>query len=291
MNFINIEFLYLLLFVLIYIYRYKMDRKAIFLISSFICIVIALSRPVIISSNAKSKILDIEFVIALDVSKSMLSQDVKPNRFDFAKEKIAQLLKNLQGEKIALLGFSNQTYMIIPSSNNYEIISFLTKNIDLKNINKDGTNFLSILKASNEILKHRKNKVILLISDGGDEDNFTDEVNYANKNNISVYSYLIASKQGSVIKYKEELVKNKNQDIVISKLNQNINILSSKTDGLSQEYSLKNNDFKIIIDSIRKKFDSSIEVSSENKIELFYIFIIFSFLFFMLSRFEIKGFR
>jgi len=291
MSFINIEFLYLLLFVLIYIYKYKMDRKAIFLISSFTCIVIALSQPVIISSNAKSKILDIEFVIALDVSKSMLSLDVKPNRFDFAKEKIAQLLKNLQGEKIALLGFSNQTYMIIPSSNNYEIISFLTKNIDLKNINKDGTNFLSILKASNEILKHRKNKVILLISDGGDEDNFTDEVNYANKNNISVYSYLIASKQGSVIKYNEELVKDKNQDIVISKLNQNIKILSSKTDGLSQEYSLKNNDFKIIIDSIRKKFDSSIEVSSENKIELFYVFIILSFLFFMLSRFEIKGFR
>lgn len=291
MNFINIEFLYLLLFVLIYIYRYKMNRKAIFLMSSFICIVIALSRPVIISSNAKSKILDIEFVIALDVSKSMLSQDVKPNRFDFAKEKIAQLLKNLQGEKIALLGFSNQAYMIIPSSNNYEIISFLTKNIDLKNINKDGTNFLSILKASNEVLKHRKNKVILLISDGGDADNFTDEVNYAKKNNISVYSYLIASKQGSVIKYNEELVKDKNQDIVISKLNQNINRLSNETGGLSQEYSLNNNDFEVIIKSIRKKFDSSLKISSENKIELFYVFIILSFLFFMLSRFEIKGFR
>ena len=148
MNFINIEFLYLLLFVLIHIYKYKIDRKVIFLISSFTCIVIALSQPVIISSNAKSKILDIEFVVALDVSKSMLSQDVKPNRFDFAKEKIVQLLKNLQGEKIALLGFSNQSYIIIPSSNNYEIISFLTKNINLKNINKDGTNFLSILKAS-----------------------------------------------------------------------------------------------------------------------------------------------
>lgn len=292
MNFYNIEFLYLLILVPIYIYKYRVNKKTIFLLLSFIFIVISISRPILFSKNINSNSLDVEFVLALDISKSMFAKDIKPNRFEFAKEKIQHLLKHLNGEKLSLLAFSNQSYMIIPSTNNYEIVRTLTKNINIKNINQNGTNFLSILKATNEILNHRRKKNLVILTDGGENESFEEEISFANNHNINVYIYDISTKEGSVIEFNNELIKDKNQNIVISKNNKNIEDFASSTSGIYQNYSLKDNDFNAILNHIKTNFDNKLNLDDiENKKELFYFSLIFSLLFFILARFNFRGLR
>lgn len=292
MSFFNIEFLYLLLLIPIYIFKYKIDKNTIFYLLSFSFLILALARPIYFSKQNSINSLDIEFVVALDLSKSMQAQDIKPNRFEFAKQKIQQLVKHLSGEKISLLGFSNQSFMIIPSTNNYEIIKFLSSNINIENININGTNFLSVLKATNEILNHRVKKALLILSDGADFENFDEEIRFAKQNNISVYIYSIASKNGSPIEHKNELVKDKNGNIVISKANENIKKLSIATAAIYQEYSLKNDDLEDILSHIKKSFDTRLNIDDlENKKEFFYVFLVFSIIFLIFARFNIKFFR
>ncbi len=289
MVFLDEKILYLLLLLPIYFIRYKLDKKNIYLLISFIFVILALSRPAIISNNLKNS-QDIEFVVALDISKSMLAQDLKPNRFEFAKEKIKELLSNLNGEKVVLLAFSNQSYMISPSNNNYEIINFLIKNLEIENVNKNGTNFLSVLKNTNELLKHKTKKVILIFSDGGESENFEEEIAFAKQNKISCFVYGIGSFQGAVIKEKDGLIKDEDGNIVVSKLNENIEKLASKTDGKYQEFSLKDDDLKNFINLIRENFDSDLKSQfDENKRELFYFPLILSIIFFILGRFNLKG--
>lgn len=291
MVFLDIEFLYLLLILPIYFIKYKFDKKNLWLFGSFVFVILALARPVFVENNPK-KSEDIEFVIALDISKSMLAEDLRPNRFSFAKEKIKELLSNLNGEKVVLLAFSNQSYMLSPSNNNYEIMNFLIQNLEIENVNKNGTNFLSILKTSNEILKHRTKKVVLIFGDGGDNENFDEEIDFAKQNKIEVYTYAIGTLQGSILKGKDGLIKDLNGNIVISKLNKNIEKLALKTDGKYEEYSLKQGDLKDILNQIRENFDSDLKLQyDEDKKELFYIFLIFAILFFMLSRFDWRIFR
>lgn len=292
MIFYNIEFIYILLLVPIYLLKYKIDKKTIFHLLSFIFLIIAISRPIFISKQNNSNTLDVEFVVALDISKSMLAKDIKPNRFEFAKQKIQNLIKYLNGEKIILLAFSNQPYMIIPSTNNYKIIEILTQNINLKNINQNGTNFLSILKVTNEILNHRTKKALLLLSDGGENQNFDEEISFAKQNNISVYVYNISTKEGSVIEFNNELLKDENGNIIISKTNENIEELTNTTSGIYQNYSFKNDDLETILNHIKKGFDKKLNLDDlENKKELFYIFLIFALISFLLARFDMKVFE
>lgn len=292
MSFYNIEFLYLLILVPIYIYKYRVDKKTIFLLLSFIFIVISISRPIVISKNSNPNSLDVEFVLALDISKSMFAKDIKPNRFEFAKQKIQNLLTNLDSEKLSLLAFSNQSYMIIPSTNNYEVVKTLTNNINIKNINQNGTNFLSILKATNEILNHRTKKALIILTDGSDNESFEEEISFAKEKNISVYIYDISTKQGSVIEFNDELIKDDKGNIVISKSNEYIEKFAKSTSGIYQNYSLNKNDFKTILNDIKTNFDNKLNLDDiENKKELFYFTLIFAFLFFMFGRFNFRGLK
>ncbi|CAM3893082.1 VWA domain-containing protein [Arcobacter cloacae] len=292
MSFYNIEFLYLLILVPIYIYKYRVDKKTIFLLLSFIFIVISISRPIVISKNSNPNSLDVEFVLALDISKSMFAKDIKPNRFEFAKQKIQNLLTNLDSEKLSLLAFSNQSYMIIPSTNNYEVVKTLTNNINIKNINQNGTNFLSILKATNEVLNHRTKKALVILTDGSDNESFEEEISFAKEKNISVYIYDISTKQGSVIEFNDELIKDDKGNIVISKSNEYIEKFAKSTSGIYQNYSLNKNDFKTILNDIKTNFDNKLNLDDiENKKELFYFTLIFAFLFFMFGRFNFRGLK
>ena len=288
--FLSLIFLFIL--ILNYIFKYKIDKKVFLLILSFIFVIIAFSRPTFSPKEKSSNSLDVEFIVALDVSKSMLAKDIKPNRFEFAKQKTQNLIQNLNGEKITLLAFSNQPYMIIPSTNNYEIIKTLTQNITLKNINQNGTNFLSLLKATNEILNHRSNKVLLLLTDGGENENFDEEISFAKQNNIRIYIYDISTKNGSVIEFKDELLKEKNGNIIISKTNENIEKFADATDGIYQNYSLKNDDFKTILEQIKKDFDNNLNLDDlQDKKELFYLFLLFALVLFFLARFDMRSFK
>ena len=286
-----VAFILLLFLLLRYFLDYGFYKKIYLIILSAILIFIAMFKPTINLKNT-IKNYDGEFIIALDISKSMLAEDIKPNRLEFAKKKIDILLKDLKQQKVSLLAFSNQSYLISPLSNNYDVLRYLNKNITLDNINQNGTNFLSLLKSTKEILQNKNQKVLLIFTDGSNKTDFFEEIKYANENNINIFIYAITSKNGAPIKYNNELIKDENGNILITKLNKDIEILSKKTAGLYKEHSLKNSDLDEIINTISNKIDKDAQNNNtKNQLHLFYYFLILSFILFFIGRFDLKGLK
>ena len=119
---------------------------------------------------------------------------------------------------------------------------------------------------------------------------FTKQIQYAKKNNIRVFVYAIATKKGGVIKTQDGVQKDKNGNIVVTRLNENIKNLALDSDGAYLQYSTRSSDIKLFIDTIRDKFVSKDkkDVVIKNNEELFYIPIGLAIFAFLVS---ISGFR
>ncbi len=246
-------------------------RSIIFLIV-YILGTIALARPQIDNGKIEVESSFIDVVAAIDMSKSMFCDDIYPNRFEFAKNKFYDSLEYLENAKVALIGYSSQTFLISPLTKDFNSLRFLTKNLNLDYLNLKGTDILAMLKSADDLLDKEREKIVLLFTDGGDQDSFEKEIEYAKQNNISVYIYNIGTKKGGVIKDRDGVIKDKNGDIVIVKRDDNIKSLALQSGGAYLNYSLKKGDIKALIESITQKYKSknSEKTAIRDTKELFY---------------------
>ena len=152
--------------------------------------IIALARPQILNKEIKISSSFNNVVVAIDMSKSMFAKDIYPNRFEFAKRKFFNLLDFFKNAKIALLGFSSQTFLISPLTQDFYSLKYLTKNLSFDYLNLKGTDILSVLKAANSLFQNEKKKALLVFSDGGDKRDFSKEIAFA-KHTALVYIFII----------------------------------------------------------------------------------------------------
>ena len=263
--------------------------RAVLLIVSIIFAIFAISRPQIDNGEIKVKSSFISIVTAIDISYSMFANDIYPNRFEFAKSKFFTTLEYLKNAKVALIGFTSQTFLVSPLTQDFHSLKFLAKNMRLDYLNLKGTSIISTLKSANNLFKKEQKKILLLFTDGGDNEDFKEEIAYAKTHNISIFVYNIATKKGGVIKTKDGVMKNKNGDIVVVKRNEKIKELALKTGGGYMEYSLNKDDIKLLTNAIRNKFKAKEEQNSviKDTKELFYYPLIISILLFFISIFSL----
>ncbi|WP_428026969.1 vWA domain-containing protein [Arcobacter sp.] len=246
--------------------------RNIILFLSLVFMVIALSRPV---TNEKEQNIEQELVpviFAIDASKSMLAQDVYPNRLTMAKNKILNLIKTPNELSIGVLIFGESSFILSPLTNDFSSLNFLIENFDYNlNIN-DGSNIFSALEASNKLLKNYKSKNVIFLTDGGNNDSFDEETDYANKNNLNVYTITIANTTPTPIPTKNGYLNDKNGNIVMVKLNENIKSLSLNTKGGYTNYTVNNDDINSIINDISNKTKKTLVELKKQKTytELFY---------------------
>lgn len=306
-EFLYLEVLYLLIIPFIFIFLVRKSRrlKAIFskevmkeiyikksgfskrlrayiLIFSLIFGIISLARPVITNGEIKIKQSYINAVIALDISNSMRVDDLFPSRFEFAKNKIYSFLDNAMDKRLGVVGFSNEAFMISPLTSDFSSLKYLISNLNFSNLNLQGTDIYSLLKSVDTLFKDEKNKILVLFSDGGDNEEFSKEIKFAKENKISVFVYLTATNKGG-------LFKAPNNDVVLLKANQNIKDLALKTGGAYMQSSLNNDDMKALNSLISAKFKNSSdkdEVIKDQK-ELFYYPLCLSIVLFFMANFSL----
>ena len=240
---------------------------------SLIFMIIALARPV-----TNEKINDIEaelnaVVIAIDVSKSMNAIDIYPNRLEFAKKKILDIIDTSKTEAIGVILFAKSSFLLSAVTQDLTSIKLLINNLDT-GINFDnGTNIFSTLETTQKLLKDYSSKNLILLTDGADNTDFDKEIEFANKNKINVYTLALGTPQGSVIKLNDgNFLTDKNGDIVNVKLNESIKELSLKTNGGYINYTLDNRDINQILNDVnsksqKEKFDNT---KYKSYTELFY---------------------
>lgn len=159
--------------------------------------------------------------ILMDTSRSMLTKDIYPNRIERAKTIAKNIIVNLKGDKVGIIPFSDSAYIQMPLTDDYKIAENFINVIDTNLLSGGGTNIFEGLSIANKSFEETEteNKIVLVISDGGDTDDKT--LDFIKKNNLKVYSVGVGTEKGSVIpdNQKSGFIKDEKGNIVVSSLN------------------------------------------------------------------------
>jgi Ca-activated chloride channel family protein len=271
-------------------YKNSKSFQEIALLLSLVFAIIALSRPYIPGKEVEVSRSSYELVVGFDISRSMMSRDLYPSRLEFAKEKFFNLLDGIKGARVAILGFSSQSFLIAPLTDDYSSLKFLVKNLDSSYISLKGTSVMNALESANDLYDSSSDKKALLIfSDGGDKGSYQEEIEFANKNSIKVFIYMTATKKGGVIKDENgNILKDSSSNIVVLKANNKIEELALKSDGAYLEYSFNKDDILKLATVIESSFSddkSSFKTKIVDVVELFYYPLIFALIMLFLALF------
>ncbi len=256
------------------------------LFASLILMLLALARPVLPMADIKLKRKSIDLLVALDISRSMSATDLYPNRLEFAKKRFKEFLDNFEEANVAVIGFSEDAFLISPLTKDHQSLKYLVDNLEFDSTSQRGTNLFEPLQKANEFLSKNKQKILVIFTDGGDQKSFKDEIKFAKDKNITIYVYATATPKGSVIKEIDKVLKDKKGNIVLSKLNEHIKELALKSNGAYIAGGYSDRSVKLIANDIKRKFrlKEMDEKDSKNFKELFYyplalaiLFMLFAF--------------
>lgn len=185
----------------------------------------------------------IDIMVALDVSKSMLAQDVQPSRLERAKQLISKIIANALEDKIGLVIFAGHAYLQMPLTVDHEAAKMFLATASPDDVPTQGTVISDALKMcySSFNLKEKTYKTILLISDGEDHDNEAIKISrQIGKEGIMINTVGIGSPQGAPIMDPETNTYKTDDkgNTVITKLNQEeLSKIAENGNGIYQLYS------------------------------------------------------
>jgi Ca-activated chloride channel family protein len=178
---------------------------------------LALSRPVFDNGIKENNIETKEIIIAIDVSYSMKATDIKPNRYAFAKQTIKAFLEENPKSEITLLAFTQNALLLSPPTTDHQLIKIALETLNPDYILTKGTSLNNLFKKVAELKSEDKN--LLLISDGGEEDNYQKLKKILDTNGIKLTILALGTERGTTIQTKMGLLKDKDGNLVISALN------------------------------------------------------------------------
>ncbi len=180
----------------------------------------------------------VDVMLVLDVSKSMLAQDIKPSRLERSKQLLTKLMDKLQNDRIGMVLFAGRAYLQMPLTTDHSAARMYVQDASPDAVPTQGTVIAEALRMANTSFnsKERKYKSIVLISDGEDHD--PDALKVAKElagQGVMINTVGIGSPDGSPIvdPVTHELKKDENGQTVISKLNEaELQQLSDATNGI-----------------------------------------------------------
>lgn len=178
-----------------------------------------------------------EIIIALDLSRSMLSQDVKPSRLERARLLITSLLERLKGERVGLVVFSGTAFLQSPLSSDYEILREFLPVLAPDYLPEGGTNYDALLETSLSAFgtSGAADRFLIVLSDGeAQSDTWSKHVDALKTKGIRVIGLGIGTDEGAMIPDGSgAFMKDERGAVVLSKLNSStLRELADKTDGV-----------------------------------------------------------
>jgi Ca-activated chloride channel homolog len=176
--------------------------KFILIMLALAMFIAGIARPQFGSKLKKVKRQGVEIVIALDVSNSMMAEDIKPNRLERAKRAIDRLISRLKDDKIGLIVFAGDAYMQLPITSDYNSAQLFLSAVSPEMVPKQGTAIgAAIQMAARSFTPNpSSSKTIIIITDGENhEDDAISAAGEAHKNGIVVHTIGMGLPQGSPI--------------------------------------------------------------------------------------------
>ncbi len=161
--------------------------KFIFLLTGISAFIMMLARPQFGSKLEEVKKQGVEVIIALDVSNSMLAEDIQPDRLTRAKQAISRLVDNLENDKIGLIVFAGDAYTQIPVTTDYISAKMFLSTINPEMVPKQGTAIGAAINLGAKSFSpgEGKSKAMIIITDGENhEDDPVSEAEAASKQEL-----------------------------------------------------------------------------------------------------------
>jgi Ca-activated chloride channel family protein len=207
---------------------FKSILKITVLSLAFACLALALVNPKIGTKLETVKREGVDIVFAIDVSKSMLAEDIAPNRLDKSKQLVTQIINNLASDRIGIIAYAAKAFPQLPITTDYAAAKMFLNNMNTDMMSSQGTAINEAIKLSQTYFDDagQANKVLIIISDG--EDHSEDAVataEAANELGIRIFTIGVGDVKGGPIPEKRNGIllnykKDNNGETVITKLNE-----------------------------------------------------------------------
>ena len=220
---------------------------------------VALANPQVGTKMETVKRMGVDLVFALDVSKSMLAEDVAPSRLEKAKYLISKSLEELGGDRVGIIAYAGKAYPLLPITTDYTAAKMALSSASPDFIPTPGTALDQALEYSLGYFDKESpaSKVLVIMSDGEDhEDNWQEELELVNEQGIKVLSIGLGTAQGGPIPEKQGksitgYKRDENNEVVITRLNESIlREIATRTNGLYVNGNNTNNTLKALTETI-----------------------------------------
>ena len=238
--------------------------KILLLTLGSVLVVISLLSPQKEIEDEEIEVKGMNIYVLIDTSRSMLTEDVYPNRLEAGKRVLTNLIQSLKGDRVGFIPFSDSAYIQMPLTGDYNITQNYINAIDTTLISGGGTELYQALELAEKSFKEigSENKTVIVISDGGDFDKKS--LDFVKENKIDVYSIGVGTKEGNVIlEYlngvKRGFIKDESGSAVISKLNSDfLQKISNENNG--KYYEVNN-----LVDTSKNFVNDTINLERKNQ--------------------------
>jgi Ca-activated chloride channel family protein len=247
-------------------------RNIVMFLSIFFMIV-AMARPVKLLGEKKVEVEGITLLAALDISGSMRSKDVYPNRLAFAKKKMTTFFKMMPSDEIGVVAFAYAPFVLAPFSSDKETLSMMVEGVTDSYINMGSTDFSALAELSASLLEEKKPKILVLFSDGGDEKAIAGFDDILSANDIDLYVVLVGTTQGApVIDKNDKSIKDADGSIAITQRNDALGKIAQAHNGVYVIASSGKEDIEQLVSTIKNKYKNQEqgEVTIKERVEYFY---------------------
>lgn len=240
---------------------FKHVLKVIIVLLALASLVLALVNPKIGTKTETVKREGIDIVFAMDVSKSMLCEDVAPSRLEKSKQIVSQIINQLGSDRIGIVAYAGSAFPVLPITTDYGVAKMFLQSMSPDMVSSQGTSLDDAIKLSETYYDNDKkvNKLLILISDGEDHsEGAEDAAEEAKKAGLKIITIGVGTQKGGPIPLKENGVvesfkRDRNNEVVITKLNQGALETIAKT---TKGGYVSGNNTKEVVEYVKKALDN-----------------------------------
>lgn len=207
---------------------FKSILKILVLCLAIVCLSFALVNPKIGTKLETVKREGVDIVFALDVSKSMLAEDIAPNRLEKSKQLITQIINGLAGDRIGIIGYAGSAFPQVPITSDFSSAKLFLNGMNTDMVSSQGTAITQAIEMAQTFYddEEQTNRVLFLISDGEDhEGNISQIAEEAAEKGIRIFTIGVGTLEGGPIPIKENGVlqyykRDQNNEQVITRLSE-----------------------------------------------------------------------
>ncbi len=247
-------------------------RNILMLLALFLMIV-AMARPVIEKGDRMVEVQGLTLLTALDISGSMRSKDVYPERLTFAKKKMTTLFDAMPSDEIGVVAFAYSPFVLAPFSSDKETLKMMVEGVDDSYINMGSTDFSALGELASTLLEEKKPKIMVLFTDGGDEEAIAGFTEILKANKIDLYVVLVGTLKGApVIDEKGKPFMLEDGTIAITQRNDALGEVAKENEGAYVVASTGKEDMAQLASVIKGKYKNQQqgEVTLKERVEYFY---------------------